>query len=318
MLKKAILIGNGMTSQLIDEYKDCNMIEKIKTEIGSLYSEINDMLNPYRNLKVKDEKNITRLLEEYGMEYHHYQRYFVDQNLLQELEKPYITAIETLLKVAHLFNHCKKFDYEKIKKIANKIYFNKGKNGLQDTNKQDFNKEKFIDFINEFDFVFTTNFDNVLDDSYQGEVYHLHGGFHYEKINNIVTKSHKYLNPEEAYLIWGTNPDEKKKQMNIGGGKRYPYRYSYTYGRSLLNTYLDKIENEEICELHIWGYSGLNDGHINKAITNNTSLNNIHCYVSPTEIESSEIKNKMNDLYNSNQKHKLYLKSWDNIWSLFK
>lgn len=73
LFKKAILIGNVMTSQLIDEYKDCNMNEKIKTEISGLYSEINDMLNPYRNLKLKDEKNVTRLLEESGIEYHNYQ-----------------------------------------------------------------------------------------------------------------------------------------------------------------------------------------------------------------------------------------------------
>lgn len=142
-MKRAVLIGNGVTSQLIDDYKDYNMIKKVKDQIGDMYYEIDNLLTPFRNLKIKDESSICKVLSELNIERHHYQRYFVEQNLLEELNNKHICALETLLKVAHLFNHIKKFDYDFIKSVANVVYYNCGKNGIDNINAKNFSIEYF-------------------------------------------------------------------------------------------------------------------------------------------------------------------------------
>lgn len=318
-MKKAILIGNGMTSQLINEYKDSNMIKKIKSQLGSIYEEIDSMLDPFRKLKDKSKENIISVLENIGIESHHYYRYFIEQSLIVELDYEHITALETLLKVAHLFHHIKEFDYTLIKNIANNIYYNDGNNGIESINTNRVNIDKFRCFINQFDFVYTTNFDNILDDIYDDEVYHLHGGFKYEKINSSngsisIIKNNKELSPEKAYLIWGRNSEEKMKETQ--GGFRFPIRFPFNSGYSVLNDYFNSLERNKISELHIWGYSGLNDGHINDAIIKNNNIKEIFCYVDLRNTLSKECNQKLNKLYNKKNDKDILIKSWNEIWDL--
>lgn len=319
-MNKAILIGNGVTSQLIDDYKDCKMMDRVKKEIGDIYDEIDNLLIPFRNLKQKDKESICKILADLNIENHHYQRYFVEQNLLDELNHEHIYALETLLKVAHLFNHIKKFDYNLIKSIANKIYYNHGNNGIESIDVNNFSVEYFTKFINEFDYVFTTNFDNVLDDIYNKEVFHLHGGFYYRKIREdngaiFIIKSKTRIPIEDAYLIWGRNFIEKENQTK--GGFTFPISFPFYSGSSILEEYFNALKNNDFEELHIWGYSGLNDNHINQQISANSKLKRIYCYVSPDYINSKEMLEKMNTLYNSKNNHKIIIKSWKEIWDKF-
>lgn len=320
-MKRAVLIGNGVTSQLIDDYKDYNMIKKVKDQIGDMYYEIDNLLTPFRNLKIKDESSICKVLSELNIERHHYQRYFVEQNLLEELNNKHICALETLLKVAHLFNHIKKFDYDFIKSVANVVYYNCGKNGIDNINAKNFSIEYFTNFINDFDYVFTTNFDSILDDVYKKEVFHLHGGFHYRKFREpngaiFITKDKTKVAIEDAYLIWGRNHREKESQTK--GGFSFPISFPFCSGSSILDEYFDELKNDDFEELHIWGYSGLNDNHINQQISANSRIKKIYCYVSPDCIVSEEIFRKMNKLYNPKNNHKIIIKSWEEIWEKFK
>lgn len=319
MAGKAILIGNGVTSQLIDEYKDVNMIKVFKRETDNLYFEINELLNPFRQLVIKDEKNIIELLGKYNIEFHHFYRYFIEQNLILELYKNEIESIETLLKVAHLFSHFREFDYKTIINVANRIYYNGGNKGLNSINNY-INAQKFKEYICGFDYVFTTNFDTILDDVYQGDVYHLHGGFNYECINKNnstwINRIDVELPPEKAHLIWGRNAKEKEDKSK--GGFSFPISFPLEIGSSILENYIGKLENGDFTELHVWGYSGLNDNHINSKIKQNNKLSSISVYVDPSTIGCQKNLQEREKLFLKNSDMTLKLISWDVIWNSLK
>lgn len=169
-MDNAILIGNGVTSQIIEDYKDETMMDKLKGQVFDLYSEIDGYLDLLRALPVKDQSSIVEALRTQGipMPEKHYSQYFVDYKLLEELTYPHIASMETLLKVAQLYHHVSKngkTPISRIKAIANAIYYNEGSNGLNVSNSK-INPTRFTDYICGFDYVFTTNFDHLLDDAY--------------------------------------------------------------------------------------------------------------------------------------------------------
>ena len=123
-MKKAILIGNGMTSQIIDNYTDKNMMNKLKGRINELYDEINGCLEPLRKLSGKDDYSVIAKMKEQGISDAEkcYQQFFVDYKLRKEMYCSHIISIEALLKVAKLYHHV--IDnggdkYNKIKSVAN-------------------------------------------------------------------------------------------------------------------------------------------------------------------------------------------------------
>lgn len=316
-MKRALLVGNGVTSQLIQEYKDIYMMAEFKKRNAELYYDINEMLNPFRNLQCKEKEDIIQLLESMGIEYHHYYRYFILQNLINEINYPEILGIETLLKVAHLFNHVREFDYNKVKLIANQIYYNDGHNGLDAINSNKLNREKFCSCISNYNFIFTTNFDNVLDEATNNEVYHLHGGFFYKRESHnrstFIRKTTEIQTPERAHLIWGK--DDKEKIEQARGGISFPLIFPAVIGSSVLNIYLDKLSNSEFEELHIWGYSGLNDGHINSAIKQNKSIKKIIYYGDPESIMDEDYCNKIKEIFSADsEKDRVFVLSWNDMW----
>lgn len=58
----------------------------------------------------------------------------------------------------------------------------------------------------------------------------------------------------------------------------------------LIRNYLSYLKDKEINELHIFGYSGMNDSHINNAIKFNKSIHEIIYYCNPnTELDNSGV-----------------------------
>jgi hypothetical protein len=228
-------------------------------------------------------------------------------------------SIETLLKVAHLFNYSQDVTYDKIRKVANVIYYNDGKNGI--SNVTNINVDLFSEFINEFEFVFTTNFDKILDDVYRKEVFHLHGGFNYKKtINNNQTniiKTEYELSPDMALLIWGKDYLEKEAQTK--SYFRFPTKFPFSF-YSILNNYYRVLEYGEFTEIHIWGYSGENDGHINSKIANNTNIKKIYHYISPEKFfdpdEKASAELEVKSIFGDSKD--IILEPWNKIWVKFK
>jgi hypothetical protein len=93
--------------------------------------------------------------------------YFLQHGLIYAVNKQKIYGVENILKVVDMFKRISMFteeNYNEIEKIANEIYYNNGNNDLNNININCYDTNKLINHINNFDFVFTTNYDTILDD----------------------------------------------------------------------------------------------------------------------------------------------------------
>lgn len=172
-------------------------------------------------------------------------RFFLEYGLIFEVVNDEITSFENLLKA------------DEIKKVSDKICYNDGQCDLSATSLKNYTKIKR--FFNSFSYVFTTNYDLILDDICKCKtVYHLYGSFNIVK-KRENGKSHceklKYkVDYNEAYLILGIHGEEKVRNMKAG--LTLPIRLSVTFLSSIFDQYLDKLQNGDYDELHVFGYSG--------------------------------------------------------------
>ncbi len=329
-MKKVLLAGNGFTSNLIKEYSNVQMMAKIKDSNFELFNVINRKFDLFRCLVIsKDEEKdnkerIINCIKENNLWAEKpaeeiYEVYFENYGLKYELVKADLSGIEMLLKVTKLF----KMTIEKeLKQIANEIYFNDGNNGINSI-KEGINIDKLNEFINSFNQVYTTNFDFLLDNVYKDEVFHLHGGFDYTKIKeqcgaiDIIRGAYKGKDEnfeilEEPFLAWGIVGDEKLKSTK--GGMTFPMSFPFRFPLSAIDIYFDKLEKSEIEEIHIWGYSGQNDKHINDKIKSNPNIKRIYYYCNPkTELHDEKYHKHIDSLFMTDGKT-VALKSWEIIW----
>lgn len=200
--------------------------------------------------------------------------------------------------------------------IANDICFNNGHNGF-DAVEIDIQRDVFTNFINSFTYVFTTNYDYLLDDVLNNEVFHLHGGFNFTETHHEcgaidITRDKNVRKVDNPFLAWGINGDEKLK--SIQGGITYPITYPKRYGTSIIDDYFKILSNGQFKEIHIWGYSGENDSHINDNIKKNAHIEMIYFYCNPNEINNNQYRQHIADLFKSQDKN-LILKPWNIIWT---
>jgi len=341
---KAILIGNGFSSKLINNYNNNIMLLSFENSEPLLYEEIKKryiQLHELRLICKTEEIFKERLFEiiskdeiPYSLETK-YNEIVINSGLYNELKEPNICGIETVMKVAKLF---KSENIEEIEQAARDICYNDGLNGINGINKADafhsIDVEKAKLFINSFDYIFTTNYDYILDDLYDGDVQHIHGGFDYYRVNfksNSGKEVNKYkardnefdiekkyannteiVNIDSPFLIWGCNGIEK--QSKTGGGFTLPMSIPFVLHSSCLKKHIEKLKINDINELHIFGYSGQNDSHINSAIKSNLEISKIVYYCNPaSEMHDDSFKMKIFDIFASRES-KLALKSWNEIW----
>lgn len=333
-MKKALLIGNGVTAQLIYSYKDKHMIELFKRENNRLYQSLNNDFAIFRTCSCTecDLYEMSLVLKEQIIEVLRkcnildpseiLQTYFCEFGLVQELRCDELSNIESILKVAHLFQYDEK-SINEIRRIANNIYYNNGKNGKKDFENNAINIKKFELFLNGFDEIFTTNYDYILDEIYKKEVAHLHGGFsylrqHQDNGEDHIIKSVGPISPYEAYLIWGTGAEEKQEQT-VGGFSfspsiSFPINFD---GYSEIADYYENLKTLDITEIHIWGHSGLNDRHINDCICQNQNITTVYKYCNPMKgFKNSKYEERIRNDFQQ-RKHIVFV-PWDDIWDKIK
>jgi hypothetical protein len=350
-MKKAILVGNGFTSRLIENYLDYKMKERLLEFFKEEYYYLNRLFDSFRmsdisetdvydygeglypsetlfagdNVYVQSDRilynvkirvHVTKALEKLGFENAEdiYDMFFIQYGLVFEVAKPEISAIENLLKVTNMFvqiGKAKKETENQIVKLANTIYYNGGLYGLKDTNLIDHSKIKW--YFSQFDYAFTTNYDLILDDIFENgdKVFHLHGGFNIEHPN---LKSPKRLTNEEAFLVWGINGDEKYQSLSAGldfGSIRFD---AFRYGQSLLADYFTLLEEGDYTEMHIFGYSGQNDQHINKRIVSNPTVKHVYFYCNPvSEVNEYKFQIKVKELFQG-LNTEIVFEPWTKVW----
>lgn len=349
-MSRAILIGNGFTSQLIKEYSDLNMKKRLLQFYGKEYLIINKLFDSFRvsNYSSKDiyeyggglypseqlfpseqlypradkilynakiRNHVVKALNDAGFQncYDLFDKYFIQYGLIFESIRKEINSIENLLKVIDMYKLIGKMnevEESEVKGVANKIYYNNGKYGLVDTNLKDYTRIKA--FFKDFDFVFTTNYDLILDDvcENQDKVFHLHGGFNFKHRNLRTTDR---LTGEEAYIVWGINGDEKISELSPGWDWK-DFRYDAArFGQSLLADYFSNLENNIYSKIHIFGFSGENDQHINKRIIDNKNIRKLYYYCCPNSISDYNYQYKIKELFEG-VKAEIIFEPWTVVW----
>lgn len=351
-MDKILLVGNGLTANLIPEYQHGAMMRKIKAEVPLLFDKANELFAPFRK-KVDSVQYsavgwgysgdgtcgevgfggpitdrpfnsellsyIENRLQEFG--FSDVQTisttFFQTYGLIYETQKDEISNVENFLKIIALF--CQRGDFAKedqveLKQVANRIYFNNGKCGKAALDKS--KVEYLKGWLSSYKMIFTTNYDCVLDEVLQtDEIKHLHGGFFYKKQDRLK-RSNTLSNPDEAYLVWGISGKEKEKEMKIGGGVTFPVHFPLVFPMTIFQTYLFQLQNANVGRIDIFGYSGENDQHINRAIAENTSIREIHYYCAPTNVLNPVEEFEVTTRFHIKAPQKLVLNSWNEVWNM--
>lgn len=356
-MHKTLLIGNGFTSNLISEYNNQTMIEALYKRAPELTNRIEKEFDYFRNLKFTkaelytvieglfpredlypnddlypsdDVISITNNAETFIIEKLKCQKfsepekifdiYFKTYGLIYLIREKTIIGIENYLKIVALFLEIGRFtkeEYNYIIKIANEICFNGGKHGKDHITNIEIDLFKLSDLLHEFDDIYTTNYDTILDDflkNYNKFPYHIHGGF---SINHRNKDPDGRYDPTTARLVWGTNPEEKYTYLSNGSDFGDWNFGAARFGQSRLANYLDFLKERQYEELYILGFSGENDGHINQRIKENQTIKRIIVYVNPQKMADIETQVRCRILFGCPTKE-VVLKSWDEFWNYCK
>ena len=343
---KILLVGNGLTSNLIPEYKNEKMMTRIKRQTPETFRKVNQLFAPFRKKVNKVQyaaaagglcgddvfggepsldDSITDLpynkeLLEYiekqlllqGFNKSALELYFQEYGLIYETQYDEISNVESLLKIIDLFSTIELFslqDKKDIEMLANHVYFNDGNCGNQSIN--DCIKTNLFNWLSTYDKIFTTNYDSLLDDTLStDQIRHLHGGFYYE---DKYSRSATIVPPDEAYLIWGISGEEKAQKMR--GGFSFPTVFPFVSPMSVFDKYLSELKNVQADQIDIFGYSGENDQHINVAISQNTSIREVCYFCDPKIVHDPAEESCLKSRFQIEENKKLILESWDTVWN---
>lgn len=267
--------------------------------------------SPYKEYKVEYiREHICRVLMEYGFSNPKAlcDKYFFDAGLGYEISHTSLVGIESPLKILDLAKHIKYFPtswHRRFKATIMAILYNEGHFHFNDC-ATIIDRKKSIKFFERFTTIFTTNYDLVIDDLVADKVKHLHGGFGFQtpfKRNDNRTSSSGY------YIVLGADGEDKSRSL---------FGYKPIDKPSLLKGYFASLATEDFDELHIFGYSGENDNHINNAILNNDRIKKIIYYCSPNKINSKDYRFHCASKFVAEPRasySKLLLASWDCLWT---
>ena len=104
--------------------------------------------------------------------------------------------------------------------------------------------------------------------------------------------------------------------MKVGGGFTFPIHFPFESHMTIFQTYLSQLQNADVERIDIFGYSGENDQHINRAIAENTSIREIHYYCAPIKVSDPVEKFEVTSRFSIKMPKKLVLKSWNTIWNI--
>lgn len=348
---KILLVGNGFTSQLIPEYQNDVMMQRIQAEVPDLYERANHLFAPFRKKvdsvqrtaiawgysgaffsggsplyhPISDRPYNGELLTHIETELKKYRfdvqpistDFFQTYGLIYETQHGNISNVESLLKVISLFAYLGEFtreDADHVKAVANQIYYNNGKCGRSAIS--DVISTRVQRWLSSYQMIFTTNYDVLMDEVLQtNEIRHLHGGFLYNKSDRLK-RSKSLVSAEDACLIWGINGEEKMAQIKAGGGVGFPVEFPLESPLSIFESYLQELQTVQAERIDVFGYSGENDQHINSAISQNSNIKQVRYFCDPKKVLDSVQDFDVTLRFGITPPQQIELESWDTIWNL--
>lgn len=331
-MDKALLVGNGFTSQIIREYSNTYMMDLLRKQEKQLLSYADQLFSVFRwdmNAVTADQASGSsfahKIIDEldkrnFPNSADVYEAYFIKYGLIYECNNAQISSVESLLKVISLFKIVELFseeDRSKITETANRLYFNNGNNGFSAVSP--ITQEAIRQFAAIYTWIFTTNYDCILDDACleREKVMHIHGGFYLKGRHHI---SKEKLSPDDAYLIWGIDGEDKERQLK--GGPLLERNQRMIIDRcgkilcvsSVLETYLNKLQTLRIRQLDVFGYSGENDQHINLAVSKNRNIELIRFFCNPNDVKKPEKQEEIRQRFMLPKQVQITLHPWDEVW----
>lgn len=332
---RALLVGNGFTSQLIKNYSNSYMMQKFSEKLGHVCQEANRLFEPLR----KDVSNghtysarellenqelvsyiknvLTRILETNASSV--FERFFCNYGLIAETQCLEVSSVESLLKIVLLFETRFEANTRKqILEVAKKLYYNEGNCGLAAVPPTA--RQPICDWVSSYDTIFTTNYDQVLDEACRGskKVLHLHGDFY---MSDRFHREKTVQPPEKAYTIWGIDGEDKMAQTAGGplitkDGKRFLTADGQElHVQSEPGHYLFQLKTDKFTQLDIFGYSGENDQHINQSLAENPNLLQVCYYCAPDAVDNQAKVLELRQRFLLPDHMSLMLKSWDDVWA---
>lgn len=322
-MTKGLLVGNGISSQLIEEYKNRNLhgaLHRCCPDICQALDEFWSGFQSEGDFQDQDTEQLISKINSFGVDDSKkvFDVFFHMYGLKADLGKCSLLSVESYLKIARLYNrlsnNAKKYE-EEITNVANEVLYNNGCYGLNDTNLSEDGKRRLRSYLHGFDGIFTTNYDLILDDAINSSalpVFHLHGGFNIKK--NQQEETAERLKATDACLVWGVYGIEKEDKATaprlLNSGLVYNMGYCYNM-KNVLEKYYAFLEKIVLDEMHVVGYSGENDKHINKRIKNNPFISRIIYYADPKQCETSEYISIIEELFTPKM---VAVVSWDRFW----
>ena len=105
--------------------------------------------------------------------------------------------------------------------------------------------------------------------------------------------------------------------MMLGGGFTFPIQFPLESPMTIFQIYLSQLQNANAGRIDIFGYSGENDQHINRAIAQNPSIREIHYYCAPAKVSDPVEEFEVASRFSIKAPQKLMLESWNTIWNIF-
>lgn len=336
-MKKAILVGNGFSAQLLSMCESIEILKYLSNTLSEDFQKTNaffqnfrlncDAFEPiyeviytplfdeeycpvepdyvYENPNIK--AHVCNVLSQLG--FSHVEKmasqYFFQDGLAYEIYRNHFTSMETPFKIAEMVKRTDLLPpnlYLKYKNAIKEYFVNcLRKYGYTFPEKSGvITYDKSYKFFQKYSTIFTTNYDLILDSLVHDKVKHLHGGINFA---SPYEKSNKQIY-DDCYLIMGADAHTKKVEMK---SKRE---------ESIFKKYYDSLSTEDFDEFHIFGYSGENDQHINNAIQRNRRIKKVVFFADPNKVQDQKYSFIMSSRFCQNSSFEL--RSWDEIWDCIK
>lgn len=349
-MRKILLVGNGLTSQLIPGFTNEQIMARLQALTPVALQKAEKFFGPLR-YPVKavqyvsvaagycgtlscGETGLSRPIS--GLPYNpnlidviKYQlqaqgfddvddivtTYFQTYGLIYETQRNCISNIESVIKIIDLYSrigHFTQQDKAAVEQVANIVCYNDGNIGAESLPNSI--RRNLRQWLTGYDAVFTTNYDNLLDDILENtEIRHIHGGFYYA---GKYQHTKELQPPEKAFLIWGISGTDKREKM--AGEFTFPIEFPFEIPESIFSEYLSELRKITVERIDIFGYSGENDQHINRAMADNSNIREVHYFCAPDKINDGIEEYRIRARFFVDHPKKLILEPWNTIWDKIK
>ncbi|WP_425803351.1 hypothetical protein ACHOLT_17730 [Desulfitobacterium sp. Sab5] len=352
-MKKAIIIGNGFSSQIIEYYKSKNLMAELKNRLPDELQRVENFFSKFRlhnkfenvepvqvlyshgiyealddgslegvqpwptdlYIEPNIEMHIINALKEYGFTQAESvcREYFYDAGLVYEIYKSNISGIESPLKIIDMARKIKIIPDSLYEKFSSEINMILYNNG-------DFHL-KYSDDEKQFDHTDKINKKKL--ERYFRKFKTIYTTNYDLILDDIFHNKVKHLHGGFCCKSFNqvdyssSNKSEYIIVLGVNGTQKLGLMKHKKSNQTLFMSYLNKLASEDLDELYILGYSGENDQHINEAIRNNHLIKKVIYYCEPDKVSNASFHYLVSTRF-VEQKKECNLESWNVIWEKIK